>query len=181
MNLGSGKFNVPDINISEGVRDRSLASLGGLLQILSRGNLGEDFSIGGVQNDPGALLRPIADVDAAIDFGNQFGPTIPEQVPLVCGMTPAGAALGGLASLTSPADIALTLGTAGLGPVASTALRGAQIGARGLPGIRPALTRGAARLGAIGCCICPYCCINAIRCASSCICFCSSAVLISCK
>ena len=149
INLGSSKFNVPDINISEGVRDRSLASLGGLLQILSRGNLGEDFSIGGVQNDPGALLRPIADVDAAIDFGNQFGPTIPEQVPLVGGMTPAGATLGGLASLTSPADIALTLGTAGAGPAISTALRGAQIGARGLPGIRPALTRGAARLGEI--------------------------------
>jgi hypothetical protein len=82
----------------------------------------------GAPVEAGNLFQGPIDPQTARDYGAQFGPEIPEAVPFVGGMTPLEATLGGAATIATPFDAALTIGTAGLGPAV---LRGVGTGLGG--------------------------------------------------
>jgi len=128
------------------LREQALATFGGIGETLSPYS-GTEIELGGVEGRPEAIIDQTIDRNLAGQYGAQFGPEIPEWVPLVGGMTPLEAGLGGAAYMSTPADIGITLGTAGLGPAVSAGFRGMQIGARGLPGAKAAATRGVGRVG----------------------------------
>ena len=72
----------------------------------------------------GKVWEGLIDPQIAMQYGRAVGgPEIPEAMPFVGGMTPLEALAGGAASLTSPGDVALTVGTAGLGPLVSGGAR----------------------------------------------------------
>jgi len=109
---GSKEFIGPGGYIDPQVTGERFTDIGeGVLALLSRGTLG----------DASGLFQGPIDVQDARDFGAKFGTEIPEAIPFVGGQTPAELAFGTGASLLNLPDIALTLGTAGLGP---TVLKG---------------------------------------------------------
>ena len=119
--FGEGGFIDPNV---AGQRTRETGAA--LASLLSRGTLGDE--IFGVPVEMGNLFQGPIDPQTARDFGAQFGSEIPEAVPFVGGMTPLEATLGGAATIATPFDAALTIGTAGLGPAV---LRGVGTGLGG--------------------------------------------------
>ena len=119
--FGEGGVIDPDV---AGQRTRETAAA--LASLLSRGTFGDE--IFGAPVEMGNLFQGPIDPQTARDYGAQFGPEIPQAVPFVGGMTPLEATLGGAATIATPADAALTLGTAGLGPAV---LRGVGTGLGG--------------------------------------------------
>ena len=90
-----------------------------------------DMSIGdSTLAEQGRVWDGLIDPNVAMQYGRALGgPEIPEWMPFVGGMTGPEALAGGAAYLTSPGDLALTVGTAGLGPAASAAFKAGRAGA----------------------------------------------------
>ena len=97
------------------------------------GEIIRNIDIGGQPlYEVGKVQQPLIDPRIAMQYGRALGgPEIPEWMPFVGGMTAPEALAGGAAYLTSPFDVGLTVGTAGVGPAASSLLKAGRAGLTG--------------------------------------------------
>ena len=108
-----------------GLAEAGSYALGPIPGLPSPGESIRNIDIGGQPlYERGKVWEGLIDPQIAMQYGRALGgPEIPEAVPFVGGMTAPEALAGGAASLTSPGDVTLTVGTAGLGPLVSGGAR----------------------------------------------------------